>query len=298
MKNFLFFAFLFLVSCSDELKTLPSSTGSLSEIIFVVEDALWEQEISPLVLKTFGAPIQGINQIEASYRIIQINYSEFKSLLKTHKNIVLIAPNITESSQKNKWAKDQLAFQLNWSKNITATLEKLKKVKSIFEINEIQKIKLSILKTSNKKATDNIKENFNIDVIIPNEYLVNKDTSSLFWATYNPPKMEEIKHLFVFSFKSSTANLQEEVLEKTDSIFSSYLLGSPKESYVKIEPLYPPLFNDNIYRGLWKLENGFMGGPFLIKTYFIDNKIIVTVGLIFAPQSRKRNYIKTLEAIL
>ena len=298
MKNFLFYAFLFLVSCSDELKTLPSSTGSLSEIIFVVEDALWEQEISSLVLQTFGAPIQGINQIEASYRIIQINYSEFKSLLKTHKNIVLIAANITESSQKNKWAKDQLAFQLNWSKNITATLEKFKKVKSIFEINEIQKIKLSILKTSNKKATNNIKENFNIDVIIPNEYLVNMDTSSLFWATYNPQKMEEIKHLFVFSFKPSTANLQEEVLQKTDSIFSYYLLGSPKESYVKIEPLYPPLFNDNIYRGLWKLENGFMGGPFLIKTYFIDNKVIVTVGLIFAPQSRKRNYIKTLEAIL
>jgi hypothetical protein len=41
-----------------------------------------------------------------------------------------------------------------------------------------------------------------------------------------------------------------------------------------------------------------MGGPFLIKTYFIDDKIVVNVGLIFAPQSRKRSYIKELEAIL
>jgi hypothetical protein len=41
-----------------------------------------------------------------------------------------------------------------------------------------------------------------------------------------------------------------------------------------------------------------MGGPFLIKTYFIDKKVVVTVGLIFAPNDRKRNYIRTLEAIL
>ena len=67
---------------------------------------------------------------------------------------------------------------------------------------------------------------------------------------------------------------------------------------MKIEHSYPPYYNDKNYRGLWKLEFGFMGGPFLIKTYFIDDKIVVNVGLIFAPQSRKRSYIKELEAIL
>ena len=33
-------------------------------------------------------------------------------------------------------------------------------------------------------------------------------------------------------------------------------------------------------------------------SYFIDDKIVVNVGLIFAPQSSKRSYIKELEAIL
>ena len=92
--------------------------------------------------------------------------------------------------------------------------------------------------------------------------------------------------------------MQNEVLSKTDSIFSKYLLGAPKGSYVKIEPQYSPFFKNDIYRGLWKLENGFMGGPFLIKTYFIEEKVVVAVGVIFAPQSQKRNYIKVLEAIL
>jgi DNA helicase TIP49 (TBP-interacting protein) len=67
---------------------------------------------------------------------------------------------------------------------------------------------------------------------------------------------------------------------------------------VKIEDMFSPVYSANTYRGLWKLNGGFMGGPFLIKTYFIDKKVVVTVGLIFAPDNRKRNYIRTLEAIL
>ena len=73
MKKVLFCIFFLLTSCSRELKTLPSSTGALSEIIFVVEDALWEQKINPLVNITLSSPIQGINQNEASYTAIQIN---------------------------------------------------------------------------------------------------------------------------------------------------------------------------------------------------------------------------------
>ena len=270
MKNLLLCGFFLLTSCSGEIKTLPNSTGAFSEIIFVVEDALWEQKVKSLVNKTLGSSIEGLNQNEANYKVVQINQSEFKSILKTHKNIVIISHNTNESSQKNKWAKEQLVFQLNWQNNTVSTMEQLKKIKSIFDVNEIKKIKQSILKTINKKAQESIKKNFSIDVAIPNEYSVVQDTTTLFWATYNPQKAEEIKHLIIYSFRPSSINLQNEVLSKTDSVFSKYLLGAKKGSYVKIEPLYPPFYNNNLYRGLWKLENGFMGGPFLIKTYFIE----------------------------
>ena len=51
---------LFVLSaCSDGIKTLPSSTGILSEVIFVVEDTLWENHVKDVAFRTFGAPIQG-----------------------------------------------------------------------------------------------------------------------------------------------------------------------------------------------------------------------------------------------
>ena len=295
-----YFAILILLlsSCSEGDKTLPHSTGANSEVIFVVADVLWESQIKDLVSNSFGSSIQGLNQNETAFRVVQVNHSEFKSILKTHKNIVIIAKDVMQSSQQNKWAYNQLVSQLNWQENTKETQVYLNKLKVIYEQKELKAIRKSFAKISQKNNEELLNNNFGIEVIIPKEYKVIYNSDSIFWATFNPPKSEEIKNILSFSFTPYSINLQEEVLQKTDSVFAKYLEGEKIGSFVRIEPQYPPYYNDNIYRGLWKLEKGFMGGPFLIKTYFIENKVVVNVGLIFAPQRRKRNFIKELEAIL
>lgn len=289
---------LLLSSCSESDKTLPYSTGTNSEVIFVVADVLWESQIKELVSNSFGSSIQGLNQNETAFRVVQVNHSEFKSILKTHKNIVIIAKDVMQSSQQNKWAYNQLVSQLNWQENTKETQISLNTLKVIYDQKELKAIRKSFAKISQKNNEELLNNNFGIEVIIPKEYKVIYNSDSIFWATFNPTKSEEIKNMLSFSFTPYSTNLQEEVLQKTDSVFAKYLEGEKIGSFVRIEPQYPPYYNDNIYRGLWKLEKGFMGGPFLIKTYFIENKVVVNVGLIFAPQSRKRNFIKELEAIL
>ena len=54
-------------------------------------------------------------------------------------------------------------------------------------------------------------------------------------------------------------------LNYTDSIISNNIFGNKDNTYVKIEELYQPVCENNSCRGLWKLQNGFMGGPFLLK---------------------------------
>ena len=297
MRYLIIFLF-FLSACSDGNKSLPSSTGILSEVIFVVEDLLWENHVKDVAFKTFGAPIRGLVQDESSFRVIQVNHSEFKSILKTHKNILIIAKNVNTSNQYDKWANGQLVVQLEFMPSITKLTKDLNKLKAIFDFREIRILRNSISKSSQKIQENHIKDQFNIETLIPLEYTIIKDTVALFWATYNPDKKEEIKHLFVFSFEPKTINLHQEVLKKTDSIFAKYLIGAKDGQYVKIEDRFTPIYYENTYRGLWRLELGFMGGPFVIKTYINDKKIVVRAGLIFAPNERKRDYIRTLDAIL
>lgn len=297
MSRFVFI-FIAFIGCTDSIKTLPHSTGENSEVIFVVDDFLWENTVDSLVKNTFGVIIEGLNQAESLFRIIQINHTEFKSILKTHKNIVIVTERGKKQTQKNKWASEQLVAQLNWENNSQKLLKELIELRAAFVLKEVRSIRNSLEKLSQKKIEKSLLIDFGSESLVPKEYQIIKHDSALFWANYDPSNSDEIKNLLVFSFIPKNTNLQAEVLHKTDSIFARYLIGVKEGSYVQIEPEYPPYYFENTYRGLWKLQNGFMGGPFLIKTYFVKNKIVVNVGLVFAPQSRKRKYIKEFEAIL
>ncbi len=287
-----------VVGCGDLSKTLPQSTGKNSEVVFVVEDILWQQSIDTLASRIFEAPIMGINQREPLFKIIQIKNSELKSFLKLHKNIIIISREEGQLAQTNKWAADQYVAQVYFNQNYHQLSQDLMNLREIFIKKEVNMLKRVISKNSQKKIEADLLANFGITCLIPEEYEIINNEKNFFWATYNPQQSEEIKKILIFSFTPNTTNLQGEVLSRTDSVFNRYLKGSKEESFVKIEPQYPPYYSNNVYRGLWRMQGGFMGGVFLFKTYFLKEKVVIACGLVFAPQSQKRKYIKEFEAIL
>ncbi len=53
-------------------------------------------------------------------------------------------------------------------------------------------------------------------------------------------------------------------------------------------------------RGLWNLEGGFMGGPF-ISYAFIDSattRAVVVTGFVYAPREEKRELLRQVEALM
>jgi len=297
MRIFVFLT-MFFCGCVEDGKTLPNSTGQNSEVIFVVDDILWQNSIQQLVEKTFCAKINGLGKEEFLFKPIQLNNREFNSILKTHTNIVIISKGVESVLNNNKWASGQIVSQINWTNDSISTTGELLKLRKVFVEKELQVIKSSLVRLSQKKIERVLFSNFGVKLLVPKEYSIIINEEALFWAKYDPPESDEIKNILTFSFIQNSKNLQKEVLSKTDSVFSKYLMGAIQGSYVCIEKQYSPYYFDNTYRGLWRLENGFMGGPFIIKTYILKEKVIVNVGLVFAPQSKKRKYIKEFEAIL
>ena len=297
MRCFSFFC-LFFFSCSSSHNTLPNSTGKNSEIIFVVNDNLWNKSIKVLAEKTFENTIIGLPQNESMFSVVQVNNKEFKSILRTHKNIIIISEEVTTQINKNKWANNQFVALLNWNNESDFFLKELKKLREIVSLKELSQTRQKLLIKSQKSIEKKIKKLFDIELVVPNEYSVVKIDSTLFWANYDPLNSDEIKNIILFSFNPDNTSLEKQILHKTDSVFKKYLQGEKKGSYVKIEETYPVHFSNNLYRGLWKLENGFMGGPFIAKTYIHRDKVIVNIGVVFAPQEPKRQHIKEFEAIL
>ena len=67
----------------------------------------------------------------------------------------------------------------------------------------------------------------------------------------------------------------------------------------KIEKRFPLEVSDNIYRGLWKMNQEFMGGPFLMKIQKKNQgEIIVSIGIVFAPGKPKKHFMIEMEVLL
>ena len=291
--------FLFF-SCNEIDKILPESTGVFSEIVIVCDDVVWNDKLQNVLIETLALPIKGLPQPESSFNIIQINPNEFKSILKTHRNIIIFNEERAEGTYRDRWAKNQFIASLKHSNNRPELLEKILRLKSIFELREIKNIKDNIVNNQNKVFSKQMLKRFKIEREIPAEYKIAKDTLNLMWAAHNPANKEEIKNIIFFSYslKSKNDTLRETIINKTDSILSLCLKGRTMESFVTIERRHPINKQNDFYRGLWKLEKGFMGGPFIMKKTSLDNSVIVSVGIVFAPNKSKRKFIKEFEAVL
>ena len=299
----LFLLATILFSCNkngNQKKILPANTGKQKEIILVMEDKLWEGNKGEILREIFEKEIAGLPQSEKLFNLIQINSKEFSRFFQTHKNIMFVSSEIKDSYSKNKWAKDQIIIYLNSDSKEIEFIKSCRKTFSFLDRKELENIKYSYKKGHYKKARLYIKEQFGFELFLPTEYTVSLKKDGLFISDFHSfnEKQDLLKYIIVHEFEPTSYDLQEEIINRTDTILKQYILGSIEGSYAQIDNRVPLIEDNGVYRGLWILKNGFMGGPIIIKTRYIEDKVVVSLGIVFNPNESKRDFVRTFEAIL
>jgi hypothetical protein len=100
----------------------------------------------------------------------------------------------------------------------------------------------------------------------------------------------------------------EKIIEERNSFTKKYTRGPREGSYMTISKMFRPIAYDLRnngkdvieLRGLWELENGYMGGPFVSHSVYdaTRNRIITVDGYIYHPNQKKRVLMRQLEAII
>ncbi len=290
---------MFLFSCKVE-KTLPSSTGSSSEIVVVKSDGDIGDEYKKILNRIFCSEIAGVGIPEKKYKLLFIGKMNFKSILKTHKNIILLSNNndYAYAVEKDKWANNQIICQIPlnsdttvFRKNSDLTLKKIRE-------NEINNLKKDIKKNHSQRITESVINRFNLKLFMPHEFSLIMDSIGFVWAGYNPSKKDEIVQILISELKNSTSTNSKELLSQANLLMQTYLKGEKANQKASIDYRLTPILSDGYYRGLWRLEGGFMGGVFLAKEIRNEeNKNILALAVIFSPQKPKRSFINKIEAI-
>ena len=310
---------LFLISCSEESseqnssnRTLPESTGKINELVVVMSQSLWEGDAGATFKKHFEKEVEGLPQREPSFTLVHIRPQAFTSIFMSHRNLIVVETDTMNSVQmaRNVYARNQYVAQIKGSSEEELVLGIKKTCKDIR--NKFQKEELRRLQAANQKASlasfmAQMKKDYGLEIIIPKDFRLNVEGENFFWLNREKPFATE-GLLIHFTPAYNDMTMMADILNRRDSVCKIYVEGELEDTYMQIERIFDPEMNPFEIngtlavetRGLWRMENDFLGGPFMSYTILDEeNDRAVTIdAFVFAPAKDKRNYMTQLEAIV
>jgi len=305
--------FVFLGACeSDRQPLLPKVTGSPGEIILVMDEYHWGSETGEFFRETFSQPVIALPQEEPIYDIVRIPSSGFSNIFKSHRNIILTKISARNNKpriivQRDIWAKPQIVINVIGPRD-NYLIENQEKLVTLINQIEIER-NVQNYKKNRAKGIDHIlRTDHNLSISVPAGYNYDIDTSQFIWISHEPSDRMQGVLIYYYDYTDPDTFTEEFLVKKRNTYTRRYVPGPNNGSYMSVESEAPLFFReytrDDRYfaelRGLWKLENGFMGGPFISITTLDEprNRVVTAEGFVYAPGKEKRGYIRELEAIL
>ncbi len=303
-----------LTSCnqSDNV-TLVSSSGRINHVLIVIKNSDWQSEVGDALREIIGKPVDGLPQEEAQFSINQVPPNTFSSLFKRSRNILFVGIDTSKTiyTNSNIYANPQKTLTI-LGKNRAELVDNINSHKDEI-INTFKKNDLIIYQKKVTKEFHKINkiETFNkleFSLKIPKSYAKVEDTGDFLWYRNSITK----GFLSIISYEiplSDSTKITKQLLTKyRDSIGKKFIPGQFDNTYFKTETQFSPVTSEVLIsgeqaiesRGLWIVENDYMGGPFL--SYAIEdrenNRLLVLMGFSYSPSVKKRDFVFELEAIL
>ncbi len=315
---------------------LPSSTGGADEIMFVIPDQLNTDETKESINTFFNKPYRILPKEENTFNISNVKFSAVNSLMYRYRNIVFIADlqqesgvlakakEILSEAQFHQLEKgEQKVFTLRniWSKPQNAIFifgngpEDLQKTMEANAANiqeRILKYDLEVYKTIafipgiNGKLKEQWNEYHQIDYNIPIDYKLSENEGNFVSLRKDINKGMIFLFFDVINYSGPVPDANYAIKLRNER--GHYMSSNSENSYMSTDStlgfIESKTVDGNIITyetsGLWRMENDFMGGPFITR-YIIDqdnNRVIFLDGFMYAPgENKKKRYMRQVEAI-
>ncbi len=316
-----FMAFLIVtlaLSCSkrgSNSSMMKNVTGKAGELVIVMGSDYWKGEAGKATKDLLAQPQLVLPQDEPLFDLISIPHEAFGDIFKTTRSLLIVK---ISSAEKNEiqFKDDVYAFLQN-TVTITAQsqssfMELLKqnsnKILSYYLQGERKRLTYNYSKYNDKTISNRTKEKFNLNITVPVGFKIAKETSDFLWLRYEAPEISQSILIYTFPYESDSTFTEKYLIARRNILTRDNVPGPTSGSYMATENEIPKLFNptrkEGNYaaeiRGLWRLENDFMGGPFINLAILdlLSNRVVVLDGFAYAPSKDKRNYLRQLEAII
>jgi hypothetical protein len=307
----------FFQSCSDNSMVMRQNvTGRPNEILVVIGEDTWDGKPGELIRKTLAQPQIGLPQEEPVFGLINVAPSAFKKIFKTTRNIIQITISSTVTTPEvlmkdDTWASPQATVEIK-AKD-TDQFEQLfnensNKILSYFISAEKKRLTTIYEKTYENTVYNLLNNEFGVTMKVPPGFVVAKKDKDFVWYKYETPDISQGIILYTIPYKSDSTFTLNYMVALNDSVLKKNVPGPIAGSYMSIEKRLDQVFNITEHnknyasemRGLWRLENDFMGGPYisLAELDASNQRVVVAFGYVYAPSKDKRNFLQQVEVMM
>jgi len=323
-------------SCSKEAHEalMPECTGAPYDLYIITpeelkpvyaDDALGNKhQINQTPLydslhAVFEYPMEGTPNGDEYFYVSHVLPEHFVRNIRTLANVVLISidpENATEpivKMEKDKYARGQVIVKLYGrdQQSIADHIMELQEgLRNVFVKAEINRAMEKLAKDHALTQEDRLMKMQNVSMNIP--FAIKKAgrgavDSTFFWVTDD--YMDKQSHIIVYSVPYTDANIftLEGAVAVRDSVLKANIEGGGAGSFMTtnkriVLPEYKALNVGGKYvgelRGMWRMENGLMAGPFIchMRLDELNKRVVFAEGFVYAPNDGKRRLIRNLEA--
>jgi hypothetical protein len=311
-----------LSSCTLSESGMKPSTGAVNELLIVTNDKTqWEGALGDTLRAFFSADQVGLSQPEPVFDLVNIADENLGDIFKNYHNIFIVdinpqaAATVSETKQ-NLWSDPQRIIKITApdlpSFYAEFNLKKESFIKLFIDVERQRTLFINKLDLD-YKLSNTVEKRFGIRLSLPEGFYLAKETADFMWLRYKLTKAKQDVELgimiYSMDYNDTIVFNPRHIIQWRNALTMEYIPGPSPISFMKVAREYiPPVF-DTITdfpggyavetRGLWEVENDFMGGPFINYTFIdkVTNKVITLDGYVYNPNDAKKNFLRQLEAV-
>ncbi len=334
------FLFSCLQACTDgQQKTLPEAISSPGDLVIIADKQVWKGEAGDAIRKTFASEQPGLPQSEPWFKLLHFEEGKFSSITRRYRSILLVTTldndsktsrfikdllgekqysqalndsNLLFIQSENRWANGQkVLYVIGQDEESLARAISLRSVslRELLNRSELERMKSFIdHRPRNKKLEQQLLKTTGLGLKLPQSYSARVMRDSFVWISRELDDKTMNIFIGIRPYSSEKQFFADAVLAYKDSLTRHLIPGPSEGSWYTTEYMLPVdtqalVFNKQYalkMRGLWRVENDFMGGPFVNMTVYDakQNRLIHLEGFVYYPKEKKRELLRELEAII
>lgn len=292
-------------------------SGKQGDVLVVINNDYWNNTLGQIIRDSLTAEYPMLPQIEPYFRVSNVPQSGFTSMFQIQRNIVRVdisADNENKVSyRKNVWATPQCVVEVkasSYSKAEELFKQNAANIRNAIEGTERERIISNNVAYSSPATEYEVQKIFGGSPVFPKDTKIFKQTDDFIWlATTNTDHIKKYIILYKYPVEKGVQMMsRESLIENNLKAINTNIPGTREGSFMTHSKYVDPTVQYLKYkdkslaeiRGLWEVENDYMGGPFITHVlYSPDGRYMIGIeGFVFAPKHDKIQHLRDVEAIV